>query len=139
MSTAIQIPEPVQQLIRGHFEDMNKGLDRLSVKLSSEKEKLVCMGAAKVIVHNIDSLSLSDEVKAAALGVFGDVVTEYNEQVDLIGRFTQVLDKLQRDQIEVANFIKEYMPPCAALDPVEPDQETPEFPAIRGAFVGVQG
>lgn len=135
MSTVIQIPEPVQQLIRGHFEDMNKGLDRLSAKLSSEKEKLVCMGAAKVIVRNIDSLSLSDEEKAAALGVFGDVVTEYNEQVDLIGRFTQVLDKLQRDQIEVANFIKEYMPsPCVPV-PVGPVEETPEFPAIRGAFV----
>jgi len=139
VSTAIQIPEPVQQMIRGHFEDMNKGLDRLSVKLSSEKEKLVCMGAAKVIVHNIDSLSLSDEEKAAALGVFGDVVTEYNEQVDLIGRFTQVLDKLHRDQIEVANFIKECMPLHVTPDPAGLVEETPEFPAIRGAFSEGEG
>lgn len=139
MSTLVQIPDVVQELVRNHFEDVNKGLDRLSVKLSSEKEKLVCMSAAKVIVQNIDSLPLGGAEKEAALGVFGDVDAEYNEQVDLIGRFTKVLDKIKRDQMDMANFIKEYMTLPVVPDPVGPVEETPEFPTIRGAFIEGEG
>lgn len=115
---SLVFPEAVVRVLNNHQEDIAEDIDNLKKRLEIEKKRLISLEAGKNIVGNIDALNLSDEQKAAALEVFGDVVGEYNEHVSIVGRLMSLIDKVQVESNIVASFIKEHVPPV--IEPCSP-------------------
>lgn len=117
------IPEAVARILTNHQEDVREGIDKLKSLLDFERKKLTTISSGKNIATNIDLLNLSEDEKAAALNVFGDVTEGYNEQVNVIGKLMALIDKVQLEANIVDSYIKEYIsfdapsgPECACND-----------------------
>lgn len=103
------IPEAVARILTSHQEDVREGIDKLKSLLDFERKKLTTISSGKNIATNIDLLNLSEDEKAAALNVFGDVTEGYNEQVNVIGKLMALIDKVQLEANIVDSYIKEYI------------------------------
>lgn len=127
------IPEAVARILTSHQEDAREGIDKLKSLLDLERKKLITISSGKNIATNIDLLNLSEDEKAAALNVFGDVTEGYNEQVNVIGKLMALIDKVQLEANIVDSYIKEYIPSnelsCGECSCVDTPLLLPEEPA----------
>lgn len=127
------IPEAVARILTSHQEDAREGIDKLKSLLDFERKKLTTISSGKNIATNIDLLNLSEDEKAAALNVFGDVTEGYNEQVNVIGKLMALIDKVQLEANIVDSYIKEYIsfddPSCDECGCVDTPLLLPEEPA----------
>lgn len=127
------IPEAVARILTSHQEDAREGIDKLKSLLDLERKKLITISSGKNIATNIDLLNLSEDEKAAALNVFGDVTEGYNEQVNVIGKLMALIDKVQLEANIVDSYIKEYIPfnepSCDECSCVDTPLLLPEEPA----------